>query len=449
MERRKFVKMGAVIGAAAAMPRFSFAQVKGSDKVKIGLIGCGGRGTGALINMLDGDQNIKVVAFADLFEDKLQPSINRVKQHLDKNYPGRSNEILDPATVKKFSGWDCVDALLREDVDAVIEATPPVFRTPHYAKIVAAGKHAFLEKPACIDITQAREMLELAKQSKEKGLTVICGTQRRYHDGYKEMIKRVQDGALGEILSTQAYWNSSGYVGHYQHDAMEKSGVLKGLEFDSIEYQVRNWFSFIWTSGDHIVEQHVHNLDVIMWALGDNHFPVELRGFGGRSTDLPVPMYGDRFSHFAIDFDMGNGLRLASYCQQDPKAADEVGERIVGTKGIMYSNLYGNISITDLKGNPVWKFDNKKASECMVNEHKVFLQSVRNGGRMNMIEPLVNSTLLAIAGRLSAYSGKKFKYDWMLSRSAENLVPEKMAWGVKVPLKPVPVPGKYELVLKA
>ena len=441
MERRDFVKTSAIIGAASALPRFSFAQVKGSDRIKVGLIGCGGRGTGATCNMIEADQNVKIVAMADLFADKIPGSKKKIQDFLNKNFPEKAKDIFDSDKVKTFTGWDCCDALLKEDVDLVIEATPPVFRTPHFAKIVEAGKHAFLEKPACVDITQAREIMDLSKKATQKGMCIVTGNQRRYSGTYQDAIKRVQDGEIGDILSAQCYWNGAYYVGGYKG--------FENLGFDSTEYQIRKWGAFIWTSGDQIVEQHVHNLDVIMWALGDNHFPVELRGFGGRSTDLPVPMYGDRFSHFAIDFDMGNGLRLASYCQQDPKAADEVGERIVGTKGIMYSNLYGNISITDLKGNPVWKFDNKKASECMVNEHKVFLQSVRNGGRMNMIEPLVNSTLLAIAGRLSAYSGKKFKYDWMLSRSAENLVPEKMAWGVKVPLKPVPVPGKYELVLKA
>ncbi len=445
MERRKFVKMGAVAGAAAMMPKFSFAQVKGNDRIKVGLVGCGGRGTGATRNMIDADRNIKIVGFADLFEDKLPLAVKNIKEHLDKKYPKESNDVLDVNTVKKFAGWDAIDALLKEDVDLIIDAAPPCFRTPHYAKIVEAGKHAFLEKPACIDITQAREMMELSKKATEKGLSVVCGNQRRYYQGYQEAIKRVQDGGIGEMLSAQVYWNSGAYVGEWQTNNLIKQGKLNYAQ-DSIEYQVRNWFSFIWTSGDHLVEQHVHNIDVVMWALGDNRLPIDVRGFGGRSTDLPVHKYGDRYSHFAVDFDMGDGFRLSSYCHQDPKTAVEVGERIVGTNGIMYTNLYGNMTITDRKGKVLWQFDKSQGTEALVNEHAYLLNSVRNGLRVNKIDPLLNSNLLAIAGRMSAFSGKKFKYDWMLNRSKENLMPEKLDWGVIVPLKPVPVPGAYPLV---
>jgi predicted dehydrogenase len=214
-----------------------------------------------------------------------------------------------------------------------------------------------------------------------------------------------------------------------------------------MEYQIRNWFSFIWASGDNIVEQHVHNLDVIMWALGDQRKPKEVRAWGGRSTDLPTPKFGDRFSHFAVDFDMGNGLRLSSFCQQDPKCAPEVGERVIGTKGIMYSNLYGQISISELDGKKRWVFDKaKRPRDCMVEEHAYLLNAIRTGKQVNKIDQLVNSTLLAIAGRLSAYSGKKFKFDWVLAKSKESLCPEKIDFYKKMPMNGVPVPGKYELI---
>ncbi len=437
MERRDFVKTSAIIGASSMLPRFSFAAAKGSDRIKVGLIGCGGRGSGATCNMMVADQNIKIVAMADLFEDKLLKGKNKIANFAKKF--DNSKEIFDPDKVKTFTGWDCVDNLLKEDVDVVIEATTPVFRTPHYAKIVAAGKHAFLEKPPCVDAVQARQMLELSKKADEKGLCVVCGTQRRYDAGYQEMVKRVQDGEIGDIVSAQCYWNASLYVGGPQFINHEE------LACDTMEYQIRNWFSFIWASGDHIVEQHVHNLDVIMWALGDNRKPQEVRAWGGRSTDLPMPKYGDRFSHFAVDFDMGNGLRLASYCQQDPKAAGEIGERLVGTKGVMYSNLYGTISISDLDGKKKWTYD-KKGRECMVEEHAFLLDAVRKGKHVNKLDQLVNSTLLAIAGRMSAYSGKKFKFDWVLAKSKESFLPEKFDLKQKMPWKGVPVPGKYELV---
>lgn len=445
MQRRDFVKMGAVLGASAVLPKFSFASAKGNDRIKVGLIGCGGRATGAACNMLCADSNVEFVAFADLFADKIGPSIKKIQAKAAQVCPKDADKIINPAKVQKFSGWDCVDKLLAiGEIDVVIEATPPVFRTPHYRKIVAAGKHAFLEKPACIDITQAREMLELAAEADKKGLCVVCGTQRRYHEGYKEVIKRVHDGMIGEPISAQCYWNQAGYVGHGQHDKMEKEGLFKGLTPDDMEYQIRNWFSFIWSSGDHIVEQHVHNIDVIMWALGDNRNPVNVRGMGGRSTDLPVPVYGDRFSHFAVDFDMGNGLHLSSYCQQDPGAAGEVGERVVGTKGIMTTALWGGAcKITDLKGNVLYAAP-EKVPQCLEMEHKFLLDAIRAGRHVNTLPTLVNSTLLAIAGRMSAFSGKKFKYEWMLKKSQENLVPKTLGF-VKNPVAGVPVPGKYRL----
>ena len=436
MERRDFVKASAVLGAATVLPRFSFASAKGSDRIKVGLIGCGGRGSGATCNMIQADQNIKIVAMADLFEDKLLKGKKKIADFAKKF--DNSKEIFDEDKVKTFTGWDCVDQLLKEDVDVVIEATAPVFRTPHYEKIVAAGKHAFLEKPPCVDVVQARKMLELSKKADEKGLSVVCGTQRRYCEGYQEMMKRIHGGEIGDIVSAQCYWNASLYVGG--------PGFLNHEELacDTMEYQIRNWFSFIWASGDHIVEQHVHNLDVIMWALGDNRKPQEVRAWGGRSTDLPVQKFGDRFSHFAVDFDMGNGLRLSSYCQQDPKCAPEIGERIVGTKGVAYSNLYGTISISDLKGKKMWV--GEKGPECMVLEHKFLLDAIRAGKQVNKLDQLVNSTLLAIAGRMSAFSGKKFKYDWVLAKSKESFLPEKFDLKQKMPWNGVPVPGKYELV---
>ena len=437
MQRRDFVKSSAIIGMAAAMPRFGFAEAKGSDRIKVGLVGCGGRGRGALCNMISADPNVEITALADLFPEKPAQALAAVEKHV-KKLGLNAGEIIDSSKVKRFSGVGCLGELLESGVDVVVDACSPAFRAPNFEKIVAAGKHAFLEKPVCIDATQARKMLELSKKADEKGMCVVCGTQRRYDAGYQEMIKRVQDGGIGEIVSAQCYWNDGDYVGRNQLRNTE-------LMLDTMEYQIRNRFSFIWASGDHIVEQHVHNLDAVMWALGDNRFPVEVRAWGGRSTDLPTPTYGDRFSHFAVDFDMGNGLRLQSYCHQDPKTAREQGERLIGTKGVMYSSLGGKVGFQDLKGNTVWEAS-KPEIPGLVAEHKFLLDAIRNGKQVNKINQLVNSTLLAIAGRLSAYSGKKFKFDWVLAKSKENLCPEKIEFAKKMPWNGVPVPGKFQLI---
>ena len=441
MERRDFVKSSAILGATSALVGCNsiFANVKGSDRIKVGLIGCGGRGRGAVCNMMNADQNIEIVAMADLFPEKIDSALERIVKE-SRKFGNQAKEIVNPDNVKKFVGINCEDGLLATDVDVVIDACSPVFRTPHFAKIVAAGKHAFLEKPACIDATQARQCFEISKLATQKGLSVVCGTQRRYHTGYQEMIDRIQNGEIGDIVSTQCYWNDGRYVGHTQRNNTH-------LAPDTMEYQIRNWFSFIWASGDNIVEQHVHNLDVIMWALGDERKPKDVRAWGGRSTDLPTPKFGDRFSHFAVDFDMGNGLRLSSYCQQDPKVSREVGERVIGTKGIMYTNLYGQIEIDELNGKKRWVFDKaKRPRDCMVEEHAYLLNAIRTGKQVNKIDQLVNSTLLAIAGRMSAYSGKKFKFDWVLAKSKESFCPEKIEFYKKMPMNGVPVPGKYELI---
>ena len=441
MDRRSFVKNGAVLGAAAAaLPRFGFAQVKGSDRIKVALIGCGGRGTGATCNMIAADPNIKIVALGDLFPEKLDKAANKIYDFAKKSVgESKASEIIDPSKVKKFSGWDNVDQVLAEDIDVVIEATPPVFRTPHYEKIVAAGKHAFLEKPGAVDVIQGRRMYELADEASKKGLCVVCGNQRRYDNRYQDLVKRMQDGEIGELLAGQCYWNNGSYIGAWANGK-------EGTE-DTLEYQIRNWWCFIWASGDNIVEQHVHTIDVLMWAFGSDRMPVEVTtGLGGRSTDLPCPRYGDRFSHFAIDYDMGNGLRMASYCHQDPNTTPNVSERIVGTKGI-----FQNLRFTDHKGKTLYA-PGKLELDPYIAEHKYLLSAIRSGRRVNELKNLVNSNMVAIAGRMSAFSGKRFKYDWMVKKSEENIVPQNVDLmgktqdlSLKNPVS-VPVPGKYKLV---
>lgn len=447
MKRRGFIGKAALAAVASSLPKFGFASVKGDDRIKVGLVGCGGRGTGAVCNMIAADPNVKIVAVADLFADKHEWTVNTISDFCKKRFGSKASEVMDPDRIKKFAGWDCIDQLLAEDVDLVVEATPPVFRTPHYAKIVAAGKHAFLEKPACIDVSQAREMLEISEKARRKGLSVVCGTQRRYNEGYRDVVRRVQDGEIGDIVSAQCFWYGAYYVGESLRDNLEKRGRLEGLEPFDVEYQIRNWPSFIWTSGDNIVEQHVHNIDVLMWAFGSDRMPVEVTtGLGGRSTDLPCPRYGDRFSHFAIDYDMGNGLRMASYCHQDPNTTPNVSERIVGTKGI-----FQNLRLTDHKGKTIYA-PGKLELDPYIAEHKYLLSAIRSGRRVNELKHLINSNMVAIAGRMSAFSGKRFKYDWMVKKSDENIVPKNVDLmgktqdlSLKNPVS-VPVPGKYKLV---
>lgn len=432
MDRRDAIKTVSVMGAAAALPKFSWAT---GDKatLKVGLIGCSGRGTDAVRNILDAAKgSVKIVAIADLFPDRLEYAMKRFAGFESKfDY---SKGHFDIPASRQYAGWDAYKQLLADaDVDIVIHATPPVFRPLHLRAIVEAGKHMFVEKPACVDPTQARELYEIADLADKKGLTVIPGVQRRFHPGYVEAIKRIQDGQIGDIIAVQAYWLNSRFF-------IQDGGKLRLQNPDpmQMEYQIRNWFIFRWASGDCYVEQHVHNLDVVRWALGKD--PVEVNGLGGRRWDIPFPQYGDRFSHFAVDFDFGNGLHCASYSRREQKSKDYVLERFVGTKGILETNENNMQRITGAKP---WEAP-KGLPHALVEEHRVLLGSVRNNKKINMLRDMVGSTLMAIAGRESCYSGTNFKYGWIKQKSKLSLAPKEWKFGVH-DIDPIPLPGEYKL----
>ena len=415
-------------------------------RLKVGLIGCGGRGTGAVVNALDASEDIEVVAWADLFKDKVDSTPARMKDSLkrwsDKEKADRALKRLEFSQDKMFSGWDCAEKLCELDLDIVIDASPPVFRPSHAKAIIGSGKNAFLEKPAGVDPTQMHQMMEVAKLADQKGLCIVCGTQRHYANHYLEGIARVQNGEIGKILAAYCYWNQGGYVGDGQTKILAKSVHTKDLVPDDTMYQIRDWTAFIWTSGDHIVEQHVHNIDVIAWGLGYDRLPVEVNGMGGRALDLPVPQYGDRFSHFDVDFDMGDGLHIISYCRQEPGTTGLVGERFVGEKGVI--EFMGDAKQFDSKGKLVWQCKPAGIGPY-TQEHVHLIDCVKNGKKVNDLHNLIVSNTFGIAGRMSAFSGKRFKYDWVMSKSKESLMPKDLK-APKTPITGVPVPGKYKLV---
>lgn len=432
MDRRDAIKTVSVMGAAAALPKFSWAT---GDKatLKVGLIGCSGRGTDAVRNILDAAKgSVKIVAIADLFPDRLEYAMKRFAGFESKF--GYCKGHFDIPASRQYAGWDAYKQLLADaDVDIVIHATPPVFRPLHLRAIVEAGKHMFVEKPACVDPSQARELYEIADLADKKGLTVIPGVQRRFHPGYVEAIKRIQDGQIGDIIAVQAYWLNSRFF-------IQDGGKLRLQNPDpmQMEYQIRNWFIFRWASGDCYVEQHVHNLDVVRWALGKD--PVEVNGLGGRRWDIPYPQYGDRFSHFAVDFDFGDGLHCASYSRREQKSKDYVLERFVGTKGVLETNENNMQRIT---GDKPWEAP-KGLPHALVEEHRVLLDSVRNNKKINMLRDMIGSTLMAIAGRESCYSGTNFKYGWIKQKSKLSLAPKEWKFGVH-DIDPIPLPGEYKL----
>jgi myo-inositol 2-dehydrogenase / D-chiro-inositol 1-dehydrogenase len=442
IDRRTFIATTATAAASIALPKIASAVTK-PERLRLGLIGCGGRGYGAVVDALVADPQVELVALADLFADRLDVADDILPKSLAHRASRMSipmtdadvaRTIAERATVpreRRFSGWDAYAKLCAlAEVDVVLMAPPPVFRPLHLEAALNAGKHVFMEKPVCVDPEGARKMLALADVADAKKLSVVAGTQRRHQASYIEGIKRVHDGQIGEILAAQCYWLQDAYIGANLRN--------KEIAVEEMAYQVRNWLVFVWACGDHIVEQHVHNIDVVLWALG--RLPQQCVAQGGRSVDLPMPAYGNRFSHFAAEFDFGNGLQVASYCRQEPGTFSRVSERIVGTKGVL-SFLGRRAEIT---GEKPWAFAGDEM-DPYVQEHIDLYQSIRSGRPLNEIRDVTLSTAVAILGRESAYTGRAIKYDWLMKSSRQNLTPDVWAFGPK-PIAPLPIPGKTELV---
>jgi predicted dehydrogenase len=422
ISRRDILKRSATTTIAAAGvaalagvgSNFAFAQ--GSDKLRIGLVGCGGRGTGAAQDSLSSNDNVELVAMGDLFPDRLESSRQRLREKLADKVKVSDDHC--------HTGFDAYHKVIDSGVDLVIFATPPAFRPIHIAAAVEAGKHVFAEKPIATDPAGIRSVLESARKIKEKRLGFVCGTQRRHDVGYNEIIKRIHDGAIGELVSGNCYWNQ-GYL--WMHPRQPG--------WSDMEWQVRNWLYFTWLSGDHICEQHVHNIDVMNWCF-DAH-PVSAYGMGGRQVRTD-PAYGDIFDHFAIEFTYPNGARITSQCRQIDGTDGRVKEHIVGTKGT--SDPSGSISGSS-------KFRYKRPAGALgpyQQEHRDLIDSIRKGQPLNEAQRIAESTLTAIMGRMSAYTGKEVTWEQALN-SKLSLLPEKFELG-KLPVAPVAEPGKTPLV---
>ncbi len=417
--RRNFLKhstLAAVGGAVATKLSLApGAYAAGSDTIKVGLIGCGGRGTGAADNAIHSAQGVKLVAMADAFQDRLDRSLKTLQEKA-----GTGVEVPEES---RFVGFDAYQKVIASDVDYIILATPPAFRPEHLKAAVAAGKNLFCEKPVAVDGSGIRSVLATYEEAKKKNLNIVVGTQRHHQAGYIETLKRVQDGAIGNILAARCYWNTGGlWMKPRQPD------------WSDMEWQLRNWLYFTWLSGDHIVEQHVHNLDVVNWAK-EAH-PVRAVGLGGRQQRTG-PEYGHIFDHFAIDYEYADGMHLMSMCRQIPGCANSVSEALTGKKGFCQVNEY---SITGMKN---WKYAGDKINPY-VQEHTDLIAGIRSGKTLNELKTLAESTLTAIMGRMSAYSGKAVTWEQAMN-SGQKLGPEKLAWD-HLPVPAVAIPGQTEFV---
>ena len=319
-------------------------------------------------------------------------------------------------------GFDAYKNLLATDVDLVILACPPHFRPRHLAAAVEAGKHVFMEKPVAVDPVGIRSVLASSEQAERKGLAIVAGTQRRHQAHYRELMNRIHNGDIGEIVAAQGYWNDGGWDGP----------TGKPANMSDMEWQIRHWVHFTWLSGDQIVEQHVHNIDVINWALRSH--PVQALGMGGREVRGGE---GNIFDHFAIEFKYPNGVRVLTMCRQIDGCTNRISERVVGTKGVAYLD-------SRIEGPNAYKYEGHE-TDPYIQEHTDLIQSIRNGNPLNEGRQVAESTMAAILGRMSAYTGRAIKWDWVMNASKLDLSPPKYELG-DLPVRPLAVPGKTRLI---
>ena len=430
LSRRGFLKTssaavagGALLGALAP-ERFAHAA-SGTDELKVALVGCGGRGSGAANQALSTYTlgPVKLVAMGDVHEDRLTSSLNNLqKQHADR---------VDVPKERQFIGFDAYKKAI-EVADVVILATPPGFRPMQFEAAVKAGKHVFMEKPVASDAAGVRQVLAAAEEAKKKGLKVGVGLQRHHQAGYIETVKRLHEGAIGDIVAMRAYWNGNRPWQKKRTDLNKQYGK----ELTEMEYQLRNWYYFTWLSGDHIAEQHIHNLDVINWVKKAH--PVKARAMGGREISNGGADDGEIYDHFAVQFEYEDGSICYSECRHQPGCWNSVSEYAQGTKGKSV------ISAHQIFADDQWRYKAEGAKDPYQQEHDDLFTAIRQNKDFNEAVYGAESTMTSILGRMAAYSGKELEYSKALASKIE-LLPESLAWDAK----PRVLPGADGLYQRA
>ncbi len=428
IKRRSFLKNSSILTGSLVLPSFAFKKQKQLDKkLKISVVGCGGRGTGAAVQALRADKNVELVALSDAFEDRLEKSLNAIIEEFDGEM---EIKVKDKNKFIGFNGYKKAIDL----ADVVILASPPGFRPEHFEYAVNKNKHIFMEKPVATDAAGVRKILNAAKLVKEKKLNVVVGLQRRYQLSYLDIFKQVKRGIIGRIISGTVRWNSSGVWVNKRKPGQSE-----------LEYQMRNWYYFNWICGDHIVEQHIHNLDVANWFLGEH--PVTAQGMGGREVRKGID-HGEIFDHHYVEFKYPSGAVIHSQCRHQPGTVRNVNELLVGTKGVV--NLSGNgvVKINDHNGNLLHKYNPKNDLSPYQIEHNKLFKSIRSKRQIDDTEIGAIATMTAIMGRMATYSGKLIEWENALNAD-QKLVPENIDWDSKPPVTPnkngyykIPVPGK-------
>ncbi len=430
--RRDFLKAGALLTGGLLLDQFAFAAGHSGvdDTIKIALIGCGDRGTGAAFQALSTKSNLKLVAMADAFQDRM-----------DQSYKLLSDKFKDKVDVpadRRFTGFDAYKKAIAL-ADVVLLATPPGFRPMHFEEAVDKGKHVFMEKPVAVDSPGIRKVLAAAEVAKKKKLNVVVGLQRRYQTNYRETMKRIHDGAIGDIVGGQVYWNSGGvWVKQRQPQQTE------------MEYQMRNWYYFNWLCGDHIVEQHVHNIDIANWAK--NAYPVSVQGTGSRAWRTGKD-YGEIYDNHAVELTYADGAVIYSQCRHFEGTSNRVDETFQGTKGRTYLSANNQGILWDHTGKELFSHPTKGNANPYQTEHDELFAAISKGEyKFADAERGAKSCLTAIIGRYATYSGQTIKWDEALNAN-NSLFPDQLAWDAKpkvLPdaqgLYPIPTPGKTKVI---
>ncbi len=406
--RRSMLSAGAT---AFTIVRPELVRGAGKEKLKAGLVGCGGRGTQAAQQFLQGNENVEIVALADVFEDKLEASLGKLKKTPEQ-------AKVNVAPDHRFTGFDAFKKLIQSDVDIVMLTTPPGYRPEHFEAAVNAGKHVFCEKPIATDPVGVRRFLAACEKAKQKKLTVVSGAQRRSQREYIETLDKVRNGAIGDIVALYASY-LSGPVMHAKE---------RDPKWGDMTWQHRNWYSFLWICGDQIVEQHFHNIDTMNYFMGTH--PVKVVASGGVAWRPPTELYGNIYDHLSSDFVYANGVRLSSVCRQYPSGCyRKVWDDIVGTKGRTNGLDLGS-----------------KGENPYVQEHINLVQSIRGEiPYINAGPAVAESTLTCIMARESAYSGIEITWD-MIMNSKQDLQPKAFDYDMKMTMPPRPVPGEYKFI---
>jgi myo-inositol 2-dehydrogenase / D-chiro-inositol 1-dehydrogenase len=425
--RREFLRASTVLAGTAMLgelPISRSAHAAGGDAIKIGLIGCGGRGTGAAVNAMNAGKDIRLVALADVFPDKVQAARQKLKANRPEQVAVEDN--------KCFSGFDAYQQLIDSGVDVVLITPSSHFIPAHLQAAIQAGKHVFCEKPHGIDMPGVKICLAAAEEARNKKLNLVSGLCWRYEPGLREGMKRVHDGAIGDILAIQSTYVSAPY---YPQDHKP--------EWSEMEFQMRNWYHFNWLSGDQTAQQLVHSLDKASWALGDQP-PLKVWGMGGRQTCLE-PKFGDQFDHQAAVFEYPRGVRLYAYTRDQESCYFDVSDYIIGTKGRLVFNAHKYALA--IEGVNAWRYERPDPKPNPYDlEHKALFDAIRAGTTVNNGAYACLSTMLAIAAQMAVYSGQEIPWATAVSSRRSFALP-KYALDIEPPVKPHP-DGRYPTAMQ-